>query len=59
MFAIPWVRYLFVALLTSSESIAYILIPPYLQRLGFDYALIGMLVGITGVTSLGSRFPSG
>ncbi|HEX3246321.1 MAG TPA: MFS transporter [Chloroflexota bacterium] len=59
MFAIPWVRYLFVALLTSTESIAYILIPPYLQRLGFDYALIGMLVGITGVASLGSRFPSG
>jgi predicted MFS family arabinose efflux permease len=59
MFAVPWIRYLFVVLLTSSESIAYILIPPYLQQGGFDYALIGLLVGITGVASLGSRFPSG
>jgi predicted MFS family arabinose efflux permease len=59
MFAVPWIRYLFVALLTSSESIAYILIPPYLQQNGYDYALIGLLVGITGVASLGSRFPSG
>ncbi len=59
MFAVPWTRYLFVVLLTSSESIAYILIPPYLQEQGFDYSLIGLLVGITGVASLGSRFPSG
>ena len=59
MFAVPWIRYLFVVLLTASESIAYILIPPYMQQGGFDYALIGLLVGITGVASLGSRFPSG
>jgi predicted MFS family arabinose efflux permease len=59
MFAVPWIRYLFVVLLTASESIAYILIPPYMQQDGFDYALIGLLVGITGVASLGSRFPSG
>jgi MFS family permease len=59
MLAVPWVRYAFVVLLTSSESIGYILIPPYLQQQGFDYALIGALVGIEGVASLGSRFPSG
>jgi predicted MFS family arabinose efflux permease len=59
MFAVPWIRYLFVVLLTSSESIAYILIPPYMQQAGFDYAVIGLLVGITGVASLASRFPSG
>ncbi|MFN0073490.1 MAG: MFS transporter [Chloroflexota bacterium] len=59
MSSIPWVRYVFVVLLTSSDSIAYILIPPYLQDQGFDYSLIGLLVGVTGVASLGSRFPSG
>jgi predicted MFS family arabinose efflux permease len=59
MLAVPWVRYAFVVLLTSSESIGYILIPPYLQRQGFDYALIGALVGVEGIASLASRFPSG
>jgi MFS family permease len=59
MISVPWARYVFVIFLTSSDSIAYILIPPYLQDRGYDYSLIGMLVGVTGVASLGSRFPSG
>src|SRR3712207_4694207 len=59
MSGIPWVRYAFVILLTSSDSIAYILIPPCLQERGLDYSVIGMLVGAMAVASLGSRFPSG
>lgn len=56
---IPWVRFAFVVLLTSSSNVAHILIPPYLRDQQYDYTVIGLLVALTGIASLGSRFPAG
>jgi MFS family permease len=57
--SIPWVRIAFVILLSSSGNVASILVPPYLKGLGYDYTSIGLLVAITAVAQLCSRFPAG
>src|SRR5215203_3373070 len=57
--SIPWVRFVFVVLLTSSSNISSILVPPYLHDLGYDYTSIGVLVAFIGISALLSRFPIG
>jgi MFS family permease len=57
--SVPWVRIVFVMLLSSSSNVAGILVPPYLQGMGYDYTAIGLLVAITAVAQLCSRFPAG
>ncbi len=51
--------YLVVALLNSSEGMAAMLVPPYLDHLGFDPAGLGLIVSAFGVASLLSRLPAG
>jgi predicted MFS family arabinose efflux permease len=57
--SIPWVRIVFVMLLSSSGNVSSILVPPYLQGLGYDYTSIGLLVAVSSVAQLCSRFPAG
>jgi predicted MFS family arabinose efflux permease len=57
--SVPWVRILFVMLLSSSGNVASILVPPYLRGLNYDYTSIGLLVAVTAVAQLCSRFPAG
>lgn len=59
MTSIPWVRYVFVVLLTSNSNISSILVPPYLHDRGYDYTTIGVLVAFIGIAALLSRFPVG
>src|SRR5215207_2320874 len=56
---IPWVRIVFVMLLSSSGNVAGILVPPYLRGLDYDYTSIGLLVAVTAIAQLCSRFPAG
>jgi predicted MFS family arabinose efflux permease len=46
-------------LLSSSGNVSSVLIPPYLQGLGYDYTSIGLLVAVSSVAQLSSRFPAG
>lgn len=46
-------------LLSSSGNVSSILVPPYLRGLGYDYTSIGLLVAISSVAQLASRFPAG
>jgi predicted MFS family arabinose efflux permease len=57
--SIPWIRFVFVMLLTSSSNISSILVPPYLHDRGYDYTSIGVLVAFIGTSALLSRFPVG
>jgi predicted MFS family arabinose efflux permease len=57
--SIPWIRFVFVMLLTSSSNISSILVPPYLHDRGYDYISIGVLVACIGIAALLSRFPVG
>jgi predicted MFS family arabinose efflux permease len=57
--SVPWVRIVFVMLLSSSGNVSSMLVPPYLQGLGYDYTSIGLLVAVSAVAQLCSRFPAG
>lgn len=51
--------YLVVALLNASEGMAAMLVPPYLDSLGFAPAAVGIIVSAFAVASFLSRLPAG
>jgi predicted MFS family arabinose efflux permease len=57
--SVPWIRIVFVMLLSSSGNVSSILVPPYLHSLDYDYTSIGLLVAVTSIAQLCSRFPAG
>jgi MFS family permease len=51
--------YLVVALLNGSEGMVTLLVPPYMDGLGFAPTAVGFLVSAYGVACLASRLPAG
>jgi MFS family permease len=51
--------YLVVALLNGSEGMVTLLVPPYMDGLGFAPTAVGLLVSAYGVACLISRLPAG
>lgn len=51
--------YVVVALLNASEGMITMLVPPYMDSLGFAPTAVGLLVSAYGVACLASRLPAG
>lgn len=54
-----WKTYFTLTFFTASEGCVGILFAPFLHKLGYDFATIGVLVAIQGVMALVSRLPGG